>query len=339
MLRKLATSYGVQTSYIDVHKKRVDCNPNSILAVLRSLGAPLERIDDAGDALRARRLALTQSVLPPVVPLWDDGVHGVRMTLPAELGSRGLEASLHLENGDVRDWSPSARTVLRTREVEGTTFITTRLPLPSLPHGYHRLSVSIDGSGGGSHYESLIVRAPTRSFRDPTAGKRWGLFAPIFALHSRDSDGIGNFSDLDKLMRLTRRHGGAFVSTLPFLATFPNEPSPYSPVSRLFWNELYVDTANTRKSPPTTPLDYQTLDASHRRALARMERHADALEAFRKRFPLVLDYARFRAATTRNGVPWNRWPEPLRSGLLEEKDVDADEVLYHLYNQLIAITS
>ena len=127
MLRKLAASYGVQTSYIDVDQKRVECNPNSILAVLRSLGAPLERIGDAGDALRARRLALTRSVLPPVIALWDDGVDGFQMTLPAELGSRSLEATLHLENGDVRDWSPSARTVLRAREVEDEKFITTAL--------------------------------------------------------------------------------------------------------------------------------------------------------------------------------------------------------------------
>ena len=76
MLRKLASSYGVQTSYIDVDQKRVECNPTSILAVLQSLGAPLERIGDAGDALRARRLALTQSVLPPVIALWDDGPPG-----------------------------------------------------------------------------------------------------------------------------------------------------------------------------------------------------------------------------------------------------------------------
>ena len=332
MLRTLAASYGVQTSYIDVDQTRVECNPNSILAVLRSLGAPLGSIGDAGDALRARRLALTRSVLPPVIALWDDGVDGVQMTLPAELGSRSLEATLHLENGDVRDWSPSARTVLRAREVEGEKFITTRLPLPSLAHGYHRLSVSV----GGANYESLILRAPTRSFRDLSAAKRWGLFAPIYALHSRDSDGIGNFSDLDKLMRLTRDHGGGFVSTLPFLAAFPNEPSPYSPSSRLFWNELFIDTGNSAKSPPRTPLDYHALDASHRRALVRMERNTDALEAFQRRFPLVLDYARFRAATTLNGAPWNRWPEPHRSGLLEEKDVDADEVLVHLYNQLIA---
>ena len=332
MLRKLASSYGVQTGYLDVDQKRVASNPDSLAAVLRALGAPLQSTDDAHDALRARRLELVRRVLPPVISLWDDSANGVRMTLPAELGSRSLDATLHLENGDVRDWSPSARTVLRAHDVEGTKFLTIRLSLPSLPHGYHRLAVSLDGA----HYESLIVRAPTRSFRDPTASKRWGLFAPIYALHSRDSDGVGNFTDLAKLMRLTRDHGGGFVSTLPFFASFPSEPSPYSPMSRLFWNELFIDTGNAAIAPPVTPLDYPSLYGLHRSALVHLKRDAHALAAFEKRCPLVVDYARFRAALTQHATPWNRWPGPQRSGVVQAQDVDADEVLYHLYNQLHA---
>ena len=38
--------------------------------------------------------------------------------------------------------------------------------------------------------------------------------------------------------------GGNVVATLPFLASFldkPCDPSPYTPVSRLFWNEFYID--------------------------------------------------------------------------------------------------
>src|SRR5688500_9559420 len=42
-------------------------------------------------------------------------------------------------------------------------------------------------------------------------------------------------------MNWVRELGGKVVATLPLLAGFDAEPSPYSPVSRLFWNERYLD--------------------------------------------------------------------------------------------------
>ena len=44
--------------------------------------------------------------------------------------------------------------------------------------------------------------------------------------------------------RRSQRRGGTYVATLPILAAFLDEPcafSPYSPASRLYWNELYLD--------------------------------------------------------------------------------------------------
>src|SRR5947209_5350013 len=43
---------------------------------------------------------------------------------------------------------------------------------------------------------------------------------------------------------LVAKLGGGMVATLPLLAAFldePFEPGPYSPASRLFWNEFYLD--------------------------------------------------------------------------------------------------
>ena len=39
-LNKLARLYGVQTAYYDVHHRRRQASPESLLAILRSLGAP-----------------------------------------------------------------------------------------------------------------------------------------------------------------------------------------------------------------------------------------------------------------------------------------------------------
>ena len=41
-LGRLARAYGVQTSYYDIAHKRVPISPETLLAVLRALGAPLE---------------------------------------------------------------------------------------------------------------------------------------------------------------------------------------------------------------------------------------------------------------------------------------------------------
>src|SRR5207244_2136950 len=56
--------------------------------------------------------------------------------------------------------------------------------------------------------------------------------------------GVGDFTDLHNLIGYVQNLGGGLVGTLPLMAAFldePFEPSPYSPASRLFWNEFYLD--------------------------------------------------------------------------------------------------
>lgn len=93
-----------------------------------------------------------------------------------------------------------------------------------LPFGYHTL----DG-------ETLLIHAPRKAF-EPDA-KTWGLFLPLYAVPPNG----GDLGDLEAYMDWVRELGGSVVATLPLLAAFDDEPSPYSPVSRLFWNERYLD--------------------------------------------------------------------------------------------------
>lgn len=93
-----------------------------------------------------------------------------------------------------------------------------------LPFGYHTL----DG-------ETLLIHAPRKAFEP--AGKTWGVFLPLYAV---PPDG-GDLGDLQAYYDWVRELGGGVVATLPLLAAFDDEPSPYSPVSRLFWNERYLE--------------------------------------------------------------------------------------------------
>src|SRR5262249_35856791 len=132
--------------------------------------------------------------------------------------------------------------IAETAQLEGITFLGFRLSIPTLlPPGYHRLEVE----GAGKTSSCFIFSAPTRSYAPPSGAlKTWGIFLPVYAIRSARDWGAGDFTDLEALIGWTQSLGGGLVGTLPMLAAFldqPFEPSPYSPASRLFWNEIYLD--------------------------------------------------------------------------------------------------
>jgi 4-alpha-glucanotransferase len=102
------------------------------------------------------------------------------------------------------------------------------------------------------------------------------------------------------------------LATLPLYATFlddPYDPSPYSPISRLHWNEVYLDDDTLPAAPRPEAdemVDWRAL-ASRRRAQlidaasTLDEDTARRLERFVSEHPDVAGYARFRSAREANG--------------------------------------
>jgi 4-alpha-glucanotransferase len=141
-----------------------------------------------------------------------------------------------------------------------------------LPSGYHRL---VTNSGE----EALVISAPTRCYERP-GGRGWGVFLPLHAVRSARNWGVGDLTDLRDLIEWVRALGGDVVGTLPLLATFleePFDPSPYAPVSRLFWNELYVDVERAPELARCGEARELIGSPEYRRliARARSERHVD----------------------------------------------------------------
>ncbi len=342
-LTRLARSAGVVTRYRDLDGNEVSASPEALVAVLQALGVDISGPEDAPRAVDRLHASEANRVAPVCAVLWDDGPDGVTLCLPETLSSRGFTTALTLESGQTREWSPSGRTLIRRRSGRRSgssdRHTVVRLPLPSLPHGYHRFSVELDGVT----HDTLLLRAPNRAFHDPSRGRRWGLFAPIYALHSRRSDNMGSYEELGRLLDLVRSYEGGFVATLPFLASFPGESSPYSPLSRLFWNEMYLGADHPVEVAGSGPdlIDYRAL-ASHRMPALRKnaERafrdHPDELQEFSDQSPSLVDYARFRSALERLGPKWTDWPRAARRGELGSADVDERDVRLHVYAQKLA---
>src|SRR5439155_1823578 len=70
-LRALAAAHGVQASYRDATGRRRNASSTALLAVLRALGAPVRRPEDARSALRSRERALWDRRQEPVTVAWE----------------------------------------------------------------------------------------------------------------------------------------------------------------------------------------------------------------------------------------------------------------------------
>jgi 4-alpha-glucanotransferase len=235
--------------------------------------------------------------------------------------------------------------------------VTLRLP-GGLRPGYHRLVV--DHAGGWQ--ETTLVVAPTRVAEPAGTDRWWGVFAPLHAVWRQRGTGP-DVGDLVRLAEWIDGSGGRLVGTLPLLAGYldrPFDPSPYAPVSRQFWNELYLDLtalpgagaadaagrvldrpearAAIDRLRSARPFDVRTRAELVRSVLAEVVPAVSAAglpsayDAFVDDTPEVVDYARFRATVEARGAGWHAWPEADRRGPLGVP-IDDPAVRYHLYAQ------
>ena len=266
-LRKLAQLYSIQLSYIDATGRRREASRESLRAALRArIGGEF----DVDDAYAARQRERAARVVEPVTVVW-----GQR----ARPRFAGSTYELKLENGD---------------RFEGRLGDDGGLEVTSFPFGYH--SLRIDGK-----YETSLFVAPRKAVAPER--KTWGVFAPLYAVKTKRTWGLGDLSDLQAYRDWVRELGGDIVATLPLLASAQgDDPSPYSPVSRLFWNELYLDV---RKLPeyrgePLEPLplagavDYRRVAAAKEALLRKLAARFVPDDEFEQFASGAKAYARFR---------------------------------------------
>jgi 4-alpha-glucanotransferase len=348
-LQELARLYGVETSYEGMGGDRHRADPEAVALVLTALGAELEGATPLS-ALRARRAELERLPVQPVHVAWDGALKELRVRLPhAERERAAVE--LRLDSGEVVTRIAEAQPGRHRPRGGWTATHSIRLGR-RLPVGYHRVQVET----AGATFDTLIIAAPRHAHVPPDA-REWGLFFPLYAFCGHDSWGVGDYGDLGAVARWAGQLGAGFISTLPLLATFldaPFDPSPYSPASRLFWNELFIDPAAVPGRGAPGPelqaeleqcragrlVDYHRVAAVKRRELERAMREVSTdvavqaeLRHFENSFPRVGDYARFRAVCDRRREGWPVWPDRLRDGTIREGDYAAEDYDYHLFAQ------
>ena len=333
-LREVARAVGIEGDYTSWRGEPTKASDEAVRAALKAMGPDLGIDLDAMDGAAAMKALETRTWaerVPPVVVAWD-GELDLRFRVAAD-EDRAWSIEVATEEGR----SFAARGMLFELEADGHEHPGGKVHC--LRHaklsldgslGYHELAWSCGEDTG----KAMVIAAPTRAWGSPgTFDQRWGVFAPVYGLASRDSGHAGDLGTLRRLFEQVAARGGAYVATLPILAAFLDEPfafSPYSPASRLFWNEMYLDlprfAAELGVAVPEAPapkpglIDYRAQYAWRRPVIDRL---AKAFFADRDRTAAVaawasprgvFDYAAFRAIGEVQRKGWRSWPASLREG-------------------------
>jgi 4-alpha-glucanotransferase len=334
-LRQLAKAAGLDPEWTSWTGAPAASSQESLLAALRALEADLGvRVaspDDAPAALAEIERARWTEIVPPVVVGWDATLV-VPFAVPAD-SDGDWEVEVTTESGRVvKAHGRLFELPADSHAWPGGRVHCIRRATVWLEHelGYHAVAWRCAGASG----EAFGISAPERAHGGPgTGARRWGVFAPVYGLANPRSGQAGDLANLRELFAAVDRRGGRYVATLPILAAFLDEPcafSPYSPASRHFWNELYLDlhalAAELGMAAPDAPpivadtlIDYREQYRWRRAALDRLAPqllaiHRDEIDAW-ARSAQAYDYAAFRAfgETTRTG--WRSWPAMWRDEL------------------------
>ena len=255
-LRRRARAAGILLGYRDLEGRWRSASKETLSAILSALEEPsVPRRSSSSQ--RARSARDPPGLRPPIVVLRGNARRRRAFPLPGPFPP-----------GRVRNfWRPEGTTPWRRLPpARGGRVV---LPQP-LPFGCHELRIE---RAHRSRFGRLVV-APDRL---PARGtpRRWGLFAPVYALRDEGTWGCGDLSAFERLGEWGASLGASVLATLPLLATFldrPFEPSPYRPVSRRFWNELYLDPRRTPEFRRSRAAQRLVRSSSFRRRVAALER-------------------------------------------------------------------
>jgi 4-alpha-glucanotransferase len=345
-LHELAAHVGILPAYLDIEGRVQVASDDSRRAILSALGFDVSSSAAEQEALDGILREDDEELVPPVrvVRQSSSAASAVEVRLPARatgVGSWKLE--LVLENSE-RHITEGA--------YAGTSVLSLSLHVAP-PIGYHQIKVYVHSAGDDwSNEQTLIIVpdqcwSPTDVLGDSSA---FGLIANLYTVRSNANWGIGDLSDLACIAEWGGSVGADFVGMNPLHALLNRgtDVSPYSPVSRVFRNPIYIDVmrvpelrdasglaerltsaefiAELEALRETSSVRYEqvmgvkglALDALHRVFLARVRGSADdrdqAYDAYlAANEPTITRFATWMAiAESGLGYDWRNWPSEFR---------------------------
>ncbi|MGZ9188977.1 MAG: 4-alpha-glucanotransferase, partial [Nitrospira sp.] len=252
LLRLLASRAGISPEFHDIAGILHLTSDDTTRAILSAMGFRVDSREALAQELTTWDEAVWRQPCDPILILqqgYEDVQWALRLWWEPEDEHR-LVVAWHLtdEKGTVIHRAESGPHLVPQEEqvVAGCRAARFQLPLcPDLPLGYYDLSVVARGGKGDIKGSLRVVVAPPHCYVPEgmaEGGRVWGLAVQLYSLRSHANWGVGDFSDLSRLVEWAGKDLGVGIIGLNPLHALknsrPHHLSPYSPTSRLFLNEL-----------------------------------------------------------------------------------------------------
>lgn len=259
LISELADLCGIIPDYWDILGTRHWASPETKTAILRAMRINVDSVECVQREIAERKGRPWNRLLEPVQVISVTAQPAaISLSIPLE---EGLERSLTISWTILDEMGrfcscilPGEKIVPVASEViEGKRFV--RILLSDTGRrriGYYDVQVVCRHaqpvfSGGATEISGFarMIITPDECYLPPelVSGRVWGISSNLYAVRSGRNQGIGDFADLESLVRLAGECGGGFVGINPLHAipnTYPYGISPYSPVSRIYKNHLYL---------------------------------------------------------------------------------------------------
>lgn len=257
---ELAGLCGIIPEYYDIFGNRHTTPSEIKRAVLRAMNLKVGSGQDVAQEIHRLRRASWEGCVDPVYVI---SVNDQPMIIPLHLHmEEGQEAGLSIkwsvedEDGGRDEFHTSGEHIRVSEEqlIGGRRYIRMVVEDGTFRNiGYYLLRVEFRHPrgifpGGKKRLTKIsrIIITPDACYLPPMlqGGRSWGVAVDLYSLRSGRNWGTGDFTDLDELAKWVDSLGGGFVGINPLHAV-PNTKrwgiSPYSPVSRLYRNFIYLD--------------------------------------------------------------------------------------------------
>ena len=256
LIHELAELAGIEKNFFDIWGARHETSLSTTLKILEAMNINTDSEEILRRELHSLRTREWTRMCPPVWVVFEDEPKPLPVHVPLSAGQtsdriKTAHFSLTDEAGVTREWSFEGGdlTVAESHVIRGVTYRRFLLDLPrGLDIGYHNFSMSVVTESDVHRHVLQLIVCPALAYQPPCLqgeGRAAGSAVALYGLRSDRNWGVGDFTDLKTLASWTADdlHGDV-IGLNPLLAIpnrFPYHHSPYLPVTRFFYNFLYLD--------------------------------------------------------------------------------------------------